>query len=156
MLDQKQDIKTMRPVPVKLQDYLNQLLIDQATTEKEKQMRIEILGMIGVMERNRACLHPLYFSQGRITWELKYPKGNLFFNGPKHPGAWGAMVRNYTLNKKFSRILGLEGQRDRELLIDAQKITDEAVQGQRKAANQEEHIGGLDMAEFQKLKGEGS
>lgn len=153
MMDEVKDIKTMRPVPIKLQEYVQQLLIDGSTTEKEKQTKIEILGMITVMERNRACVHPKSFYQGRIMWEVKYPPGHVFQNGPKYPGAWGAMVRNYTLNKKFSKILGTGG--DGSLVLDVQKIMDKSVDIQRKAKDMAQGIGGLDLQYLKTLKGEG-
>ncbi len=141
----------MRPVPVKLADYVHNLVIDASTSADEKQMRIEVLGMIVIMERNLAVIYPTAFSKGKIIWEIRYPRGSLFFNGPKHPSAWGAMVRNYTHNGKFKKILAIEGGKG-DLVLDFKKITDDAVANQRKAHSAAQGEGGLDMADFKKLK----
>lgn len=129
---QSSDDERMMPVPVKLADYVGNLLIDGAVSEKEKQMRIEVLGMITVMERNLATLHPLAMVQGRIIWELRYPAKSLFLNGPRHHSAWGAIVRNYTKNGKFKKILAVEGGKG-DLVLEVNKVTEQSIDSNRKS-----------------------
>ncbi len=128
----------MHPVPIKLETYVRQLDIsDPAITQEERQARTEVLGMVAIMERNLAAIFPIGFTQGRMIWEVRYPRKSLFLNGPRWKSAWGAIQQNYIKNDRFKKILAIEGGRG-ESAIRFDKIADESVAAQRKAAKESE------------------
>ncbi len=128
----------MNPVPIKLETYVRQIgLEDAGITPEERQARTEVLGMVAIMERNLAVIFPLGFNAGRLIWEVRYPVKSLFKNGPRWNSAWGAIQQNYIRNDRFKKILAIEGGRG-ESALRFDKIADDSVAAQRKAAKESE------------------
>lgn len=111
------------PVPIRAASYLNGIQWGRLGTPEEATARTEMARMLKIYERFGACQQPLRYRDGRTVWTIVFPSGSRWASGPEAPGAWLAMLDNYTKNDRFKGFMnnGLEApsvMRDIDGIID--------------------------------------
>lgn len=140
----------LRPVPITELDFLNAMLgpsdmypglpKDVAELVQKEEIRVH-----RIMQHYMAWLQPIgkAITSGGLLWEVRFPKGTKWKNGPIREGARLAILENYKLNKKFPGFLELP-QSPGDALITAD-AKDQAAD--RKEARQLENQAHEDAAE---------
>ena len=90
------------PAPIKADTYLESIRWGKIGTVEEAAGKQEFARMLTIYEAFGAVQQPLKYRSGREVWEVRFPPGSRWSNGPEMPSAFEAMVENYVRNHRFA------------------------------------------------------
>lgn len=92
----------LAPHPIRSEAYIHAIVPGRLGDVKEAAQKTELLRAARIYERFKAYLQPLKKIEGGGTlWEVRFPEGSPYKNGPKEPHSFDALIKNYVRNKEF-------------------------------------------------------
>ena len=116
----------VHPYFIKALDYMGKIQWGFLGTPEQAIARGEMARMLQVYERFGAYLQPIRFTAKRVIWELRFPDGTKWQQGPQVPSAQWAMLDNYLKNNRFPGY-GPLGQATDDGLRSLDKVLDQAL-----------------------------
>ena len=143
----------MGPVPIKKATYIQGIQDKGIPGDDRVKVVQELTRVHEVLETFSAWLHPVGQNKEGTVWDVRFPPGSRWRSGPPTNGALAAIKANYERNKYFG-VFFAQAKVDPKFLLNADKISDEAVRGARidqAAAANEEILRGLPAEDRKKL-----
>lgn len=128
----------LRPVPIKKADYMATLQAKGLPGSEAAKAHLELARIHEVVEAFSGYFNPLQRGN-RVLWEVRFPAKSKWKSGPPMvEGPLAALHANYRLNKFYAGFM-TDRQQNPHLLLEADKLADEATLRQRTRDEENAH-----------------